>query len=101
MKHYTYESDAGTFLLERQPFTESAWQFLFNGTFIDTYPCPFVAARSIPGLCERLDVPDPVLLPPANLTAWEIHWSRGYDGDSAELWLHQMYVAGRRSRLRA
>ena len=93
--YFTYETDAGSFVLERQLFTESAWQFLFNGRFIDTYASPSEAARAIARQGERLGLNDAVLLPPASLAAWEIHWVRSHEGDAPELWLHQMYLGGR------
>jgi hypothetical protein len=90
---YSYETDAGKFVLERQRFTEGAWQLLFNGRFIDSYPSPFEAALSIAqhGVA-LLAIEDAVLLPPASLTGWDVHWCRGYDGDAPELWLHHMYL---------
>ena len=91
----TVETDAGTFVLERQQFTESAWQFLFNGRFIDTYASASEAARAIPRQRERLGLNDAVLLPPASLAAWEVHWVKSHEGDAPELWLHQMYLGGR------
>jgi hypothetical protein len=89
---YSYETDAGKFVLERQRFTEGAWQFLCNGRFIDSYPCPFQAAHSIARNGVALGIEDPVLLPPASLSGWDVHWCRNHDGDAPELWLHRMYL---------
>jgi hypothetical protein len=93
---YAYHTDAGSFVLERQPFTESAWQFVFNGRFIDSYVEPAAAARAIVALGSELSVSDAVLLPPAHLEGWEIHWSGREDQDAAELWLHYQYLRGQR-----
>jgi len=99
--YYIYETDAGRFVLERQQFTECAWQFLFNDTFVDTYLCPHEAARQIPARAAVLGVTDPVLVPPASLSAWEIHWSKHQEGDAPELWLHRRYLKGQASEHRA
>jgi hypothetical protein len=93
---YSYHTNAGTFVLERQQFTESAWQFVFNGRFVDSYPCPFQAARRIGRLASRLRIKDAVLLPPGALAGWEVRWSKDYDGDAPELWLHRIYTEGRK-----
>jgi hypothetical protein len=96
---YTYVTNAGTFLLERQEFTESAWQLTFNGRFVDSYASCHEAARRIPQLRDLLALHDAVLLPPPTLAAWEIHWCRAFQGEAPELWLHRQYLEGLRSAL--
>jgi hypothetical protein len=46
-------------------------------------------------------VTDPALVPPASLSAWEIHWPEHPEGDAPELWLHRRYLKGQASEYRA
>jgi hypothetical protein len=91
---YTYVTNAGTFRLERQEFTESAWRLTFNGSFIDCYASRDEAVRRIPRVGGLLGLQDAVLLPPPTLAAWQIHWSKTFPGEASELWLHRQYLKG-------
>lgn len=91
---YAYETQAGSFMLEHQAFTESTWQLLLNEVFIDSFLSPSHAARGIARIGARIGICDAVLLPPADLSGWEVRWSKDFRGDAPELWLHRQYLHG-------
>jgi len=93
--YYSYQTDAGSFVLERQLFTDSTWQLLFNGKFVDSYRCPMQAARDLLRHSWHLGITDTLLMPPTELAGWEIHWAKRHGGEAAEVWLHQLYTEGR------
>lgn len=96
---YRYETDAGVFLLRRQAFTEHAWELLFDGRFVDCWPCPFQAALDLARNAAAIGITAGLLLPPPTLRGWEVHWAEGNPGEAPELWLHQMHLQGRRPGL--
>ncbi len=97
--YYSFETVAGVFLLQRQPFTHAAWQLSFNGAFVDSFPSPVLGAEGTRAHAQRLGITDTLQLPPPSLSGWEIHWCTQRAAEAAEVWLHRLYLQGMRPTL--
>lgn len=94
---YTYETDAGRFVIRRQRFTNARWELLINDRFVDSFASARGAAIAVANT-QAAGAIEPLRRPPARLEGWEVRWNERSDRAAPELWLHYVLLKGHPGR---